>query len=436
MDKSAIDYYCREDIQKAILETVKDREVAVKFGDKGFGKRPDILRYPQDVAELAKQGATSFHVSEERWDNPLNLDPRLKKSEIDKMRIGWDLVLDIDCKYFEYSKLAADLVVKALQHHGVKNVTVKFSGNLGFHIGVPFESFPYKIFGQQENEIRELFPDAPRKIAYYLTEMIREPLANAILEKEDIKKIIKKTGKNFSDLVKENKFDPFSILSIDTVLIASRHLYRSIYSLNEKSGLASVPIEPDKILEFEKEYANPEKINVNNHKFLTEYKKDEAKQLIIQALDYSVKHEVDFKKEDEGIKEYEEIKEAIPAQFFAPCIKNILAGIDDGKKRSLFILVNYLNSIGWNYDNIQKLLEEWNKKNKEQLKETIIIGQTRYHKQQKKKILPPNCMNSQYYKDFHVCTPDNLCLKIKNPVNYSVRKAKYHKNIPKKKDVT
>ena len=28
-----------------------------------------------------------------------------------------------------------------------------------------------------------------------------------------------------------------------------------------------------------------------------------------------------------------------------------------------------------------------------------------------------------YYKDLGLCKPDNLCQKIKNPVNYSVRKA-------------
>jgi len=30
-------YYKREDIQNEIVRNAKDREVAVKFGDKGFG---------------------------------------------------------------------------------------------------------------------------------------------------------------------------------------------------------------------------------------------------------------------------------------------------------------------------------------------------------------------------------------------------------------
>ena len=30
-----------------------------------------------------------------------------------------------------------------------------------------------------------------------------------------------------------------------------------------------------------------------------------------------------------------------------------------------------------------------------------------------------------YYKDFGVCKPDNLCSRIKNPVNYAKRKTFY-----------
>ncbi len=36
-------YYKREDIRKALVEGAKDKEIAIKFGDKGYGKRPDIL---------------------------------------------------------------------------------------------------------------------------------------------------------------------------------------------------------------------------------------------------------------------------------------------------------------------------------------------------------------------------------------------------------
>ncbi len=410
--------YKRPEIQKEIVDSAVDKEVAVKFGDAGFGKRPDILQYPSDILELAKQKATSFHLSEELWKNPLQLDPMMKKQELDNLRKGWDLVVDIDCPLLEYSKIAADLIVKALKHHGIGAVSAKFSGNHGFHIAVPFESFPDKVHNQ---ETRLLFPEGARKIALYLKEMIAKPLAKAMLEKDDINTIQKKTGKTFKELVPDGKFDPFKILSIDTLLISSRHLYRAPYSLNEKSGLVSIPIDPDKILEFDKSFAEPDRVQVSKFKFLDRSvaKKGEAGKLIVSAFDFKPNIEIEQIKEK---KEYTAPEQAIPEEYFPPCIKTILKGLKDGRKRSLFILVNFLNSCGWSYEQIEERLKEWNKKNEEPLRDVLLLGQIRYHKQQKKKILPPNCNNGMYYKDFQVCQPDNLCARIKNPVQYVRRK--------------
>src|SRR3989344_8172876 len=83
---TSLSYYKRPDIQKAILRSANDREIAVRFGDNGFGKRPDVLQYPNDILEFAKQGATSFHVSEERWNNVQLLSPSLRKQELDTLR--------------------------------------------------------------------------------------------------------------------------------------------------------------------------------------------------------------------------------------------------------------------------------------------------------------------------------------------------------------
>jgi DNA primase catalytic subunit len=258
-------HYKREEIQDALISHSKNKEIAVKYGLKGFGKRPDTLTYPRDILEFAKQGASSFHCSEELWKNPLQLNPALKHTDLDELRAGWDLVLDIDCPFLDYSGIAADLLVRALKYHGVESVSVKFSGNHGFHIAVPFEAFPEKV-----NDIptKNLFPDGPKKIALYLKEMIRDHLSESILKREDLNAVLQKTGKKFDDVIKDGKFDPFVILSIDTVLISSRHLYRMPYSLNEKSGLVSIPIDSSKILEFSKETAHPDKVRVSNISFL------------------------------------------------------------------------------------------------------------------------------------------------------------------------
>ena len=183
-----LSYYSRKDIQKELVENGADKEVAAKFNE-SFSKRPDVLRNDSDVLELAKNGATSFHASEELWKNPLQLDPNLKRMELDKIRIGWDLLIDIDCQIFEYSKIAADLIVKALKFHKIKSVTCKFSGNKGFHIGVPFQAFPEKV---GNDYTKTMFPEAPKKIALYLKSMVMDEFGKRILEFEqnDFNKII------------------------------------------------------------------------------------------------------------------------------------------------------------------------------------------------------------------------------------------------------
>ncbi|MBD3361747.1 hypothetical protein GF358_03065 [Candidatus Woesearchaeota archaeon] len=411
-------YYKREDIQRAILKTATDKEIAVSYGVKGFGKRPDILKYPRDILEFVKRGATSFHCSEELWYNPLQLNPGLKQEELNQLRKGWDLVLDIDCPFLEYSKLASDLLVNALRYHGIKSISVKFSGNHGFHIAVPFKTFPEKIHNIPS---KDWFPEGPRKIALYLQEMIRPFLAKKILAIDDLKSIIKKSGKKRRDLIKNNRFDPFAVLDIDTVLIASRHLYRMPYCFNEKSGLISIPIDPDDIITFDKASARPENIKPRLSFLDHKIQPNEAKKLLLQAFDFKIKEE---KKKIKTNKEYEAPKAAIPEDSFPPCIQTILRGINDGKKRSVFALINFLTSCGWSHDDVEALLKKWNKKNKEPLREGYFLGQLRYHKTHNKKVLPPNCANKSYYQDMHICTPDNLCKKIKNPVNYAILKQK------------
>ncbi len=427
-------YYKRGDVEDALLASAEHREVGVRYGDQGFGKRPDILTYKDDILSLAQKRATSFHSSEELWSNPLLLRPDLTKKELNSLRIGWDLVFDIDCHFFNYSKFAAEIIIDILKRYRISSFSVKYSGNKGFHIGVPFEAFPKKIQGV---ETRFLFPEAPRRIATYIKFLVKEKLAERILKFEhyDFDSIVKKVGRPKDDLIyyKKGEFDdmkpmlnPEPFLDIDTILISSRHMFRMPYSLHEKSGLASIPIDSKRIGEFSKEEANPEKVVVDKRFTFLDRKKaveGEASSLIMQAFDFTPK--VDEKKASlDNHKEFEIISNPLSREYFAPCIKNILSGVDDGRKRSVFVLINYLSSLGWNFNDIKDLLLNWNKRNKEPLRENYIIQQLNYRKNHSKKVLPPNCSNKMYYKDIGVCTPDNLCGKIRNPVNYSIIKMK------------
>ena len=423
----SLGYYKKTDIQEEIIANSRDREIAAKFND-NFGKRPDVLRNTSDILELAKQGATSFHASEELWRNPLQIDTSMRKHELDNLRIGWDLVLDIDCGVFEYSKIAADLVIKALKFHNVKSISCKFSGNKGFHIGVPFEAFPEKI---RNEETKKMFPEAPKRIAIYIKEMIKKPLGEKIMEFESNKfdAVIEKTGKKANEITYyENNLrllNPEPFLNIDTLLISSRHLYRMPYSLHEKSGLASTPLNPEKVLLFRKEFAIPRNVRISKHRFLdrTNAKNNEAKQLLMEAMDFAIRQEISNLKWQ---KEFLAPENALPEELFPPCIRLILNGLEDGKKRALFILLNYFTSIGWGYDAIEKRLKEWNAKNREPLREVYLLGQLKYHKQMRKKILPPNCDNEMYMAGIGV---HKLCEElhkkgIKNPAQYTLRKAR------------
>jgi|TARA_B100001964_G_C14247740_1_gene608322 hypothetical protein len=425
-----LSHYKRKDIQEEIIKAAENKEIAIRYDDK-FGSRPDVLNNPNDILELAKQKATSFHASEELWSNALQLNPNMKKHEIGDLRTGWDLVLDIDCSIFEYSRITANLVIKVLKFHNVKSISCKFSGNKGFHIGVPFQSFPSTINGEN---IKDLFPDAPRRIAQYITSMITKKLGEGIMKIDpDISVISKKTGKSSKEITRYetdkmgNKIPMLDVkpfLEIDTLLISSRHLYRMPYSLHEKSGLVSVPLDPDRVLEFEKEHAKPLSIGVSNFRFLDRENiiENDAKELIVQAFDFKP---VDVEIKIEENKKFEVLEDAVPEELFPPCIKLGLAGLKDGRKRFVFTAINFLVSAGWDYESIERRLKEWNEKNQEPLREVNLLGQLRYHKQQKKKILPANCNNPSYYLDIGICKPDNLCSKIKNPISYAIRKSKH-----------
>ncbi|MDA1196832.1 MAG: hypothetical protein O2779_02620 [Nanoarchaeota archaeon] len=426
-------HYKRRDIQEAMVLDAQDKEVGIRYGV-GFGKRPDMLQYPSDILECAKNGATSFHTSEERWSNPLQIHSEIKPRDLEDLRIGWDLVIDIDCKFVAYTMIAADLVIKAIKHHGVSSVSCKFSGGSGFHIGIPFEAFPEKVY---EKDTRLWFPDGPRAVAEYISSLINEPLGKEMLKDGGIEGVMKKSGLTFPEIVKHGKFNPLAVIGIDTLLISSRHLCRMAYSFNEKSGMVSVPVNPDKVLEFRKEIAVAKNVRVSKFKFLDRSTcvPGEARHLLVQSFDYHQKmqREKEDKENTQVVREYDELTEAIPEEFFPHCIKKILAGLVDGRKRAVFILINFLISVGWNYDAIEERINEWNKVNREPLREIIYKGQLRYHKSKQKKVLPPNCANLVYYKELGVKCEDNCCNRFKNPVGYAKAQVRFLQKEGKKK---
>ena len=437
MEDKFLKYYCRKDVQKRIVEIAKEREIAVKFVE-GFGKRPDMLQYPNDVLEFAKRGATSFHVSEERWNNPMLLKPGMSKKQLDDLRKGWDLILDIDTKFLEYAKIAADLITEAFKFHNLNKFSIKFSGGNGFHIGVPFESFPKNISGI---ELKSYFPDGLRIVANYLKDLIKKHLSDRILEVSNINEIAKTLEKKPEDLKLKGEFNPFSVLDIDPILISSRHMFRAPYSVNEKRNLISIPVK------------NPLKFNIKDAKienvetglsFLDNYEEGEASHLWERASEYKVniqmkentKSLVKGSNEKTGaIRNFDVPKIAIKnEEFFPPCIKLMITGVkEDGRKRAILIMINYFKSLGWSLNEIETYLIEWNKKNYEPLREGYIKSQINWQKKNNQNVLPPNCDNPSYMKGIGVCKPDNFCKFIKNPAQYTLKKVRMEQNKKGKK---
>ena len=111
----------------------------------------------------------------------------------------------------------------------------------------------------------------------------------------------------------------------------------------------------------------------------------------------------------------------------------MLKGMKDGRKRALFVFVNFLVNLGWSYDQIEDRINEWNRANPEPLKEVLIQGHLRYHRQQQKKILPPNFSNKAYYPNMEKYAADSLCMKVKNPVTYAKLRARMASEVQEKK---
>ncbi len=497
-------YYSRPEIQKVIHEFCKNREVSPRYFE-GFGKRPDTLEYPGDVFQLVSKGATSFHCSEEIWEDPLKLESGMSEREANNIRIGWDFLIDIDCKWFDYSKKAAQAIIQTFKDHGIKNYGIKFSGSKGFHIILPWKAIPKEVAGEKT---KDLFPELPRKVLGYvrrkseqiMKKLLTEEELEELLEKTNIKKGIKCNNcgeiaemyklisfhcpkchrgeekkirkdeeikkqikcpdcrtmfeigtpedffectkcnitskdnrKNFSRYIEGDLFD---LMGLDLIMVSPRHLFRAPYSLHEKTSMASVVLSEKELETFNLKDADPMKIKIKD--FMPDSKENEAEKLIREALDWTKGNEISAGiTPDSKLKgkyaDFKPIKlEGLKDEQFPPSINKILKGVSDGRKRGLFVLLNFFRSIGLEKEDTEKRIYEWNEKNEVPLKKGYIVSQFVWS-YKRKPIMPPN-FSADHYKALGVeLTSEEMFAK--NPVSYTVRKNMQgnKKNYPKKK---
>ncbi len=487
-------YYSNPKVQQAILEFAKDREVVPRYFE-GFGKRPDTIQYISDIMGLVNKGATSFHASEEIWNDPLAINSDMTHREMTENRKAWDLLIDIDSPFLDYSKIAALLLVNELEDFGITSYGVKFSGSKGLHIIVPSSAFPQEFIGLKT---KDMFPEWPRAIVEFLMQKIKPKFSLKLkeqginfdavkermnLSKEDLVSIqcpncnnsVNKT--NFVEFACEKCNNPYSrpdfkvtkkrlkcmeescsgflevkrinedylfcnncktklslnqnmapvsrnkiqeskesrnslianefkediktedIAPLDLVLVAPRHLFRMPYSLHEKTSLSSVVLDKEEILSFTPANANPLKITIKP--FYKQAKENEAQHLLETSLNW--KSENQPKEEKRRIsEEYVADYTGVTEDMYPQSIKKLLKGLQEGRKRGLFVLMTFLRCLNYPDDYVSQKIRDWNKLNDPPLKEGYIKSQLDWHSRQKKKILPPNYSNDSFYKDLKI----------------------------------
>ncbi len=480
-------YYSNPKVQQALLEFAKDREVVPRYFE-GFGKRPDTLQYNSDIMGLVNKGATSFHASEEIWNDPLAINSDMTHKEMSENRKAWDLLIDIDSPFLDYSKIAATLLVEELESFGVNSYGVKFSGSKGLHIIVPSNAFPSEFKGMKT---KDMFPEWPRAIVEFLMQKIKPKFSlklkelginfeavkermnlskedlltitcpkpgcngtankkNSVsfkcnvcsvnLERPDYKITAKKlrctndTCRGFFEVISSKEYFKcekcgFSTLNksevesrnkvtisskseyarefaedlkteeiapLDLVLVAPRHLFRMPYSLHEKTSLSSVVLEKEEISSFTPANANPLKINIKP--FYKKAKDNEAEYLLETSINWKEQNKPKEEKKrisEEYVADYTGVTE----EMYPQSIKKLLKGLQEGRKRGLFVLLTFLRCLNYPDDYVSQKINDWNKLNDPPLKEGYVKSQLDWHFKQRKKILPPNYSNDSFYKD-------------------------------------
>jgi len=416
-------YYSNENVLRQIAAASQGREAVGTYPSGSYDSRPNVIQYPADVIQLVRKGVSSFHVSAERWSMPM----ALTNENHDVLRTGWDFLIDIDSRLgWEDSRMAAELICDLLEKYGITSYGIKFSGRRGFHIIVPWEAFPPVV---DNKFLKGDYPRAPRILANFIREKIKDQLMERLTDKHPLKDLLAMLESPPS------KLDPYMFLEVEKDW-GARHLFRAPFSFNEKTWLVAVPIERKDIVTFRLEDAKPENAAKSTVQFIKQPKGHEAETLLLEALDWNAVHGEHERRTEAPKKEFKYEKK-IPEEYFPPCMKLILAGLKDGKKRSIFTLINFLRICNWTWEEIEARLKEWNEKNTPKLPWTAIIGQVRWSQHQNRKINPANCANSQFYTSFGVCQPDRICMKggdkiaIKNPVVYPLRAMPREKREPK-----
>jgi hypothetical protein len=358
----------------------------------------------------------------------------MSQEDTDNLRKSFDFIIDIDAKVkLEHSIASAKAICNFLVDLGI-SPTIKFSGRRGVHIGIAANAFPESI---DFKKLSSRYPEVPQTIASYIREMTSDQILDEMAAIEGgVAALMNSVGITPSNLTPDD-YVAFSnrgtyLEKADTNYVyniaelekgwSNRHLFRMPYSLHPAYGYVSMPIRLEKLSSFKPEDAMPSKVKTDVP-FLVN-KDGEATELLLRALEWKSKQPKEFIPRAAQTPQKLSYDKPVPEDFFPPCIRLMLNGLSDGKKRSLFTLITYLRNMNWSQEDVEKRVREWNAKNPMPLPERFVNTQLKWHFRQNRMLMPGNCSVNLFYEDMGICKPDQLCglLKnVKNPVNYPKR---------------
>jgi hypothetical protein len=217
-----LNYYGRSDVQRELFDFSRDRRLI--FNDEGLDSRVfhdarfrRIAEEPGDFYRIVRSSIRTskgdrrpetypaFHGTQSRFLNP----------SARSGRYGCDLVIDIESKEsFRRAKAATFGVVERLGSFEVP-FALKFTGGTSFHLIIPHEKLCQRIGGVRPSDSFSQF-------------------ANACFDL--LSRDLRHSGRG---------------IYIDGSFCDQRHFFRLPYSINENTGLVSLPLRAEELRDFE-----------------------------------------------------------------------------------------------------------------------------------------------------------------------------------------
>jgi len=208
--KEIYNYYSREDIQREMFKYAAGRKITYL---RTFSPQFKSIRKAEDILPIALH--TLFWSKGNYWPSLHGTISKYGNSN----RQLCDIVIEIDYKSsWERCFDMTRPVIEWLRQIGAV-FKIKFSGNCSPHIIIPAEAFPEQING------KHMFPGQHSSFFRNLTEIVKSK-------------------------IKQPRY-------LDTSFHIKEHFLRLAYSLNEMTGLVSLPIDINRYDSFQPADANP-----------------------------------------------------------------------------------------------------------------------------------------------------------------------------------